>query len=393
MHLEIAKLLRSGGLAGVTFRSVAESAGMHPANLQYRFGTKARLLECGVREVARRSLDDIDLVAAELPDAGLNDSAVAQLMRLTTTGRSDAARADALVLLELLLGRGEDAELHALTWPWVERLSSFWQKVAAAAGCDAIFGVFLADLHFGLLLHFSGSVNRVETDLVCAEIVDRSLMPFGPVRAPWFAHFFGQSLSQVPGAGDAEHPSEPARAILVAGVGILRTAGPRGLTYRALAEAAGVSVSAVTHYFATSRVLVYSVYRALHRALVDHTLAEVGASTEVDPAAALRIAAYGEESGLAHFVCYSAFEIHAEQNPVFGGLARFFRMTRGLYHLRERIPGFEFCGPAAYNAFAHSFSLVGHMLRRTAYRSQGSEIPEGLAGVDFALRHYRIGEN
>lgn len=389
---DIANILRSSGVGGVSIRSVALELGVPAANVQYRYGTKSRLLEKGIRVVVERRVKAIGELRAQIPVDGMGMPGLAHLMRVATVGDGNADRLDSLVLLELLVGGVAEAHLRLLAGPWISSLEQLWRKASSAAGRDDVFAGFLADLQFGLMLHFCSGESRSECNLVCNEIIDRCFLGTPVAECVWFRAFHARSLKAIPDAIDTSRPLTASTAeILTAAMRIVVMSGPRALTYRTLAAQAGLSASAVAHHFRNREALLYATYRFLHHKIIERTRAEVGRSTGTDPAAALRIAGHAQAGGLPDLVTYSAFEIFANQHPEFSELARFFRMTRGAYHLRKRDSNFDPYGAEAYDSFAHSFSLLGYLIRTLAVREVDHSAPDDLARVELALRHFRIG--
>lgn len=364
MTIEIAEILRSSGINGLSIRAVAERLGLAPSNLHYRFGSQKLMLRQGVEQVADSYNNQLDRVQTELARNDLDCSAVANLLRFFVHGGDEWLRSSALVLLELALMNSTSRSLGTFYRAWVSRLEEFWHSVARSAGRNDEFGDFLTDLHLGLMLHFSGSSDRFERSMACNEIIDRILLKDSSQHS-WFKIALSRSLQEIPeGVDMRKKMSDPVHKLLEEAIKILASTGPDKLTYRSLANKAGVSHSAVAHHFPNRKVLLFSAYRLMHRQLITYAADVSGPHLRLDPKTAQQIAAYPEGNPQSHFACYSAFELFAERNPEFEGLAHFFRMTHGLYHLRKHDPAFDIFGDEAFSSFAYSFPLIGSTLRK-----------------------------
>jgi hypothetical protein len=86
-------------------------------------------------------------------------------------------------------------------------------------------------------------------------------------------------------------------------------------------------------------------------------------------------------------IAYSELELVAARTDDFRYLARYLRMTRGLYHVHRHDPGFDPCSSDAFDGFALSFWMVGHTLRTAMpfYRDTSLEL---LRSVEFGFRQF-----
>lgn len=390
---QAADLLRDRGIEGMTMRALAEAAGLPAATVQYRFGSKDRLLADAflcLRDRHAQRLAALALYFESLPDR-CPDLADAVLAMLGLGAPED--RLEQLALFDFLAMALRAPKHFPQAVSWAGMLADFWRTMAERSGRGPAKGVFLFELHLGLMLHMSGVAPAVEGQLLAREIVARALRPASERRAPlWFRTILRDTLAAPSFELEEAAPrTTTAKAIVAAAMRMAIDEGPGALSFRTVAARAETSVSAIAHYFATRQDLLYATYRAIHEEIIAFTRS-LGVVTEsnYDSELAERIVTYSGESRVSLLIAYSEFELVAARNHEFAGLARYFRMTRGPYHTRKQDPDFDPFGDDAFDIFALSFWMVGHSLRMALGQPSGQIVADPEA-VAFGFRQFGVG--
>jgi len=394
---QAADLLRDRGLDGVTMRALAEATGLPAATIQYQFGSKERLLIAAISCLRDRHAHRLKNLAHYFARSAGGYSDLADVM-ICTLGLGDREeRTEQLAMFECMAQALRSPRLFPAIESWTSQLSAFWQDIAARNREGSAKGVFLFELHLGLMLHMSGIEPAVEGQLLAQEIVGRALRPAGQRRPPvWFRSALRNTLaSPVPWLKADAPRTATARQIVAAAMRMAIDEGPGALSFRTVAARAKTSVSAIAHYFSTRHELLYATYRAIHEEIIAFTRS-VGVASEqrYDSELAERIVTYSGDSRVSLLVAYSEFELVAARDPEFSALTRYFRMTRGLYHTRRHEPGFDAFGDAAFDVFALSFWMVGHALRMALQRHLPGEAgPADPDAVAFGFAQFAVEES
>lgn len=158
-------LLHEGGPAAVTFASVARTAGLAPATLVQRFGSKERLMEAALQ----RAWDDLDArtAAGDAAEPVSPEGAVALLVGLS--GYGDRARyADSLLILR------EDfrnPQLRARGDSWGRSLAqALGRRLTRDPGRQPALGRAMASQWQGALLWWAFSRDGDVEGYVAAEL-------------------------------------------------------------------------------------------------------------------------------------------------------------------------------------------------------------------------------
>lgn len=245
------------GLAEASARSIARKAGANPSAINYNLGGVERLYSLVFEQAA-------DEAALWIREKHHEISAL------------PAGRAGACAALEYIIGawtsQGRDLALlyqEALSWAgadpallarWTRQWRDFWTTAARHFGLDASDGLLL-NLFFQseALYHLSlwnPAVERSALRDLCDEF--GWIWLGGPRRAASGGLATAQALLH------GENPVKLAPAALnlaLSAVAVVQDKGLLGLTHRAVAAHAGVTVGAVTHYFRTAEDLVAGTIR------------------------------------------------------------------------------------------------------------------------------------
>lgn len=380
------------GMDRLTIRSLAEATGIPAATIQYQFGSKERLLVEALARLVERRIAWLDGIAGMLPDRFDGMRSIAHLLPhvLALGGREE--RLGQLALLDLAAAALRRPSLMAVLEPWSLRLEAFWRDVAGRAGAEPHLAGFLVELHLGLMLHLTGIEPAIEGQALADEIVDRALSPAGGRGDfPWFRKLLGDALAAPMVAADIRAADTVnAQAIVDAAKQIVVKEGPTTLSFRSVAARAKTSVSAIAHYFPTRQSLVYAAYRAIHDELIVFTRGTgLKSYQSYVPSLADDIVGYSADGGVPLFVAFSEFELVAARHPDFADIARYARMTRGLYHTHRPDEPFDIFGRDAFDSFALSFWILGYALRMKLPRSAPADGVKG-EGIAYGFRQFGL---
>jgi len=384
-----ADLLRDEGIDALTLRALAEMTGCSAATVQYHFGSKERLLADAYRELQSRYMRRLREDRAFLLTHTTGPEMLPGIMRSILDLGGSAERREQLALLDLLAAELRAPGGGAEAGGWTEALVQFWRELAATFAGTAALANFLFELHLGLMIHFSGVVPSIEGRLLAAEIVDRALSPAPRTEPIWFREMLRGTLALAdPAWARLSDKSPKASAIADAAAALAAEQGPGAVSYRSVALRAGTSVSAVTHHFPTRDKLLHAAYRALHEKIISFTRSRgVAADPDYLPDVAEEIVTHTAGGAVPLLLAYSEFELMASRTAEFADLARYFRMTRGLYHTRIGDPAFDPFGREAFDSFALSIWIVGHSLN-WALGQRGSCPKDG--AIAFGFRQFGL---
>lgn len=257
------EVLARSGVAGLTHRAVARAAGVSLAATTYHFDTKSdiiteasRILLDGYLTAFRRLVERMD-AGAETNLRNLDDLVVRVV--INAIGRQ---RIRSLAWCELVLHGGRSVEGRALALAWYEQFDAIWLAIAERIGPIPATARARAavDLAVGLtfLLHplvldtetaaglLAGSVDAEVLLAEIADNLDRGAFDAGATRAI------------------APLRSEERRdQIVEAAINTLIEEGAAGVSYRSVAQRAGMVRSGPGYYFPTIDGLLQAAQRAL----------------------------------------------------------------------------------------------------------------------------------
>ena len=245
------------GLAEASVRSIARLAEANPSAINYNLGGIEQLY----RLVFEQAADD----TASWIATHLNDTAALP---------ADAAGAGAVLeyAIRTWTSQGRDLALlyqEALSWDdadpilmrrWTRVWRDFWLAVAARCGLDADRGRMMNLMFQSEALHHLSPWRPAVEDAALRDLCDH----FGWVwlDAPRRPPSGGLQSAQAVLHGENLLKLAPAALNLaLAAVAVVQAKGLLGLTHRAVAAHAGVTVGAVTHYFRTAEDLVAGAIR------------------------------------------------------------------------------------------------------------------------------------
>lgn len=251
-----ARQITATGLKGLTLRSLAQETGISASLLTYRYGTRDALIGRILDDAAERNASDWALLDERLrgiavDHGGLHALAIAVALHRITQGRECS-----------LLGwishtaAQRNGETRSAAGDRPPARSRFWINRFQEAGIDpALAHAFSAGMEgmirIGLIapmdprfaVWMSDGVTRL-CDRITGCPPSRAGDSSARARIEASDH---SALKSGEGTGRSETPDR----IIDAAVALILSAGPDALTHRLIAKEAGVSLSSMTHHFAT----------------------------------------------------------------------------------------------------------------------------------------------
>lgn len=234
----VVDVLSRSGVAGVTHRSVARAAGVGISATTYHFATKSDMIEAASKDLLEGYLSDFARLAArprqDWPASLRTLGDLATRVVGTATGRE---RARALAWCEIVLHGARGAEGRARVQQWYAALDPLWAGFArrlepdpglpdAPRVVDMVVGLIFMVLPLALQPWLVAALLDGEADLAAAT---------GPTAV----------VAVPPGlaAGDAR------AQVVEAAIAVLASEGAAGLSYRSVAQQAGLTRSGPAHHF------------------------------------------------------------------------------------------------------------------------------------------------
>jgi DNA-binding transcriptional regulator YbjK len=249
-------VLAKQGLARVTHRSVATEAGVALAATTYYYATKSDIIGAASSAILQHYVDTFERTAEKYRR---NPSDAPPFREFVWRQLRKVARQDRMMMMawqEISLDAVRGNDSLVLMRKWHGEIDSLWTRIARVTKTPnpkhtARSGV---DLVLGLLL------------MVCAlsltpDEIDAVLVGNGEPSHHWARRPDGA------GQTEARHRSPKAdgtRArLLDAAIEILIAEGPAAIGYRAIAERAGLTVTAPAYYFPTTAGIIEAAQRKL----------------------------------------------------------------------------------------------------------------------------------
>lgn len=233
------------GVAGLTHRLVARKAGVSLAATTYYFDSKFDI----VAEASRRTLqgytDAFHRAAARFKHEAERPIHLREFAARLVRNAASRDRIRALCWAEITLDAHRHEETLALTRQWFDELSGVWFEICEAAGFDhpAETARSAIDLVIGLLL--------VATSLgLTADQVDMVLLGGADPLVAWSLP--QSALSRIEPQHRASRKAAATREkILLAAIDTLIEDGPDAVSYRAIANRAGIAPAGPFYHFPT----------------------------------------------------------------------------------------------------------------------------------------------
>lgn len=236
------------GLAALTHKSVADRAGVSLAATTYYFETKADIVAEASTQLLQYYVASFGrFVERQRAGATVDFRGFFNRLLVNVAGRH---RLGTLAWCEIMLDAARRDGTRRLARSWFDRVHDLWLDIAsllgardaeqvARSGLDLCIGLFFVILPLRL--------DEAETAALPIRGV-RELPPSGEAANP---------LRMAPRCG--RKAEETRRRLLEASIAIMAEEGPGGITYRAVADRAGLTRAAPTYHFPTVEGLIGEV--------------------------------------------------------------------------------------------------------------------------------------
>jgi len=258
-------LLAQTGSQGVTSRAVGDLSGVAASAVNYHFGGREGLLSSAFALAHSRATKWRSYWLSSLacsPPVEAFPGWLAVTMEDYAYGQS----AVSAVLRELGLDAARAPAPPALAIVECDSAQTFWASVLGAFGLSIDDAALAADFAGGMAILHNQRPTRPEQlawfNETCARFARR--IAGRPEKAGWDG--WRQSLRHQASLPDKSHC---APEVVRVAIDILGRDGLGGLTHRAVAAEAGVSLAAVTGTFPTRAALVRGVFDELHGSLLE----------------------------------------------------------------------------------------------------------------------------
>jgi DNA-binding transcriptional regulator YbjK len=249
------------GVEGLTHRAVARAAGVSLAATTYHFDTKADIIEAASRTLLdgylaafRRMARRVE-AGEETRFASLGD--LVDRIVLNALGRE---RSRSLAWCELILHGGRSSAGRALTRRWYEELDTIWYEIAgviepgaskqeASAAIDMVVGLTF-------FLHPLGLGQAAAVDLLAGRLDAEPLLRVASGSAG--VHSVEADVGEL-----SKRHAETRQKLIDIAIDVLVEQGAAGISFRRVADAAGMVRSGPNYYFATIDGLLAAAQTAL----------------------------------------------------------------------------------------------------------------------------------
>jgi len=241
-------VIGEGGLAALTHKSVADRAGVSLAATTYYFETKVDIVAEASTQLLQHYVGSFGRFADRQRDGATVDFPAFFGRMLANVGGHH--RAGTLAWCEIMLDAARRDGTRRLARSWFDRVHDLWLDIAALLGADDAERVARSGLDLCIGLFFIILPLRLDEDEARALPID-GLRDRPPSDGP------ADPMRVTPRAG--RKAEETRRRLLDAAITIMAEEGPGGITYRAVADRAGLTRAAPTYHFPTIEGLIGEV--------------------------------------------------------------------------------------------------------------------------------------
>lgn len=256
----------SHGAAAISARQLSQAADAPVSSIYHHFGSLEHLFfasqqHCLVR--AQAWCNDQLLHISGISASGESFAGLfAHVVDEWTTGQ----RALAFAWRECQLLSERNPMFAPLAEQWSTTWADFWTQAGEALGLGPAHVIAARLFESESLLHlirWRRVVDRAALDET-ARTLGAWLSGEAVPPAPWREHARAEALRSLPAPPERD---EAAAGIVAAAADLLRTTGVAGVTHRAVAESAGLTLGAVSHKFRTKSALLEAAFEGVYAAL------------------------------------------------------------------------------------------------------------------------------
>lgn len=263
-------LMSEDGLRAATTRAVAERAGVNRTQIHRRFGSQSVLIERAFEHALDRDASVWTARWAGIARARLTHANLATLFLAVLQDDMIAHHRIARVRWMCLISTGRSGARRATSAAWMNASTAFWSKVLDVLDLDRSHAPYLAALLFsigkGLLIPGpSLTINAWVRDATL-RLAERmlALPPSQPGDSPW-RDLAESSVQDDIDALDVITQGSTCQRIVDGAVEVVLTRGADKVTHRAIAKTTGLSLSSLTHHFASLDDILAAACREILR--------------------------------------------------------------------------------------------------------------------------------
>ena len=264
------------GLAGASARSIAVRAGSSASAIHYHFERVDELIRAALDDARERDVRWRYAALDKLPQAALEPALLPHFLTgvIDTAGRAFSELA--LLRWDVALEAALHGRFVKVACQWREDLNAFWSAVLSSFGITAsasIVAEFADAVGRIYLVAGSGPTHIAWVTETCARCAERLCGVSLSVRkGRIWRDLHLPTVARTPTADQsASASSSTAHRIVDGALDVILTQGPRAMTHRAVAAAAGVSLSSTTYHFASREEILHAAFARLRAITVART--------------------------------------------------------------------------------------------------------------------------
>ncbi len=260
-----------GGMRAVSIREVARIADVDPSAIQYRFGTKANLWKAALERAIACDLERIHAFGAMLASLNAGQALTADegivLLRHYIGESIDAWRDVTITWHSLLIEGLRQRSPSPIMIGWAVDRTAAWASIARQMGFRSEpAGRTLLLALSTIEIFLFGILGTVERKLYCEDFIRfvflrlrGSQLP--PETGDWFSNWCAKRTDARFEPGQpGEDGNGPVQALSDAVARLLLVHGAEGVTHRAIASEASLSLAATTRHFTSLQDLLRAGY-------------------------------------------------------------------------------------------------------------------------------------
>ncbi len=380
------ELLEDGGPRSITFRSVAQRAGMPTASVQRRFGTKDRLLYAVYGVFVSRKDPALESIISRT--AGRTPPLDAVPSLLTTLLADPARRASQITAIEFLLAVIRNPHFRPLARRWRDARIESWRRLVGAEE----LAEFLLELELGLALDSIGLPDDPVVALANNEIAAHALLDARTPQRFWFTSLLLPEITRQNEEIDCEVSPE-LEEFLDAGAKIVLKYGSEAISFRNVADHAQRTFASISSNFRRKDVLVASVCQHMVNTALSAAPPPLAGPRDLRRICEISCDLLTGGSGLRgdyYFLGQVEIRLLAARNNRFSGLARRMRMLNGLYPVSRNDPAYDPVSKEAFVVHSREIWSRGAALLQTAIQEDEALRPALLNRLMQCVERFEI---
>lgn len=271
----VLELWETQGNAGISARMLGQAAGLPVSSIYYHFGGLEQLLLCAQETAQAMAARWCDAHLEELPDAAdLSPEALPGLLAALIDDWAHAHRRLAFAWRECQIVAARDPRYLPAMHGWQAIWTAFWEQICARCGLPGAARMTGNFFDGESLLHFARwrrAVDRACLDEVCRGwgiwLTEGRLVPEGPWRRFARTEALRSRPESIPRGDVAERIAHAAAATV-------EELGVAGLTHRAVAARADLTLGVVSYNYRTSADLLRVAFETIYRLVVPVSVEE-----------------------------------------------------------------------------------------------------------------------